>query len=166
MLSATIATDILNGLFSMDPDRNDYGEAVEAGKEIKFNNDVYLGLLIELPDETGNNVIEPNDLGDTSYIRIKLNADNRITKAPFIAGAVLGSEYTDDNQDKVIPAKVTNNGAILFPESEIEYTINGFGLFSGANNKDPFLWGEVTPVTVSQYEVPVIRSGKFEISLI
>lgn len=176
MLSATIANTILNGLFAMGLSRDENGVATSNGKVISFSNDLYLGLLTKIPTAEDESTLEPVDSGDTSYMRIKLNSNNRITKEPFIKEAVIGTQSVNEDGDQIQPIEVVNNGPILFPEAESGYQIVGFGIFTSndmVNAKVPFLWGELAePISVEAEEVPIIRDGSnndgqgFKISLV
>lgn len=164
MLVSRIGTAILNGLFGNN-----------IGGKIEFDGDIYLGLLTKLPNdngaayEDGTYFSEPTDTG---YFRVKLNANSRITKGPFIASAVEGDAVAV-GEDMGTPAYVTNQAMILFPESNEDWdTVVGFGLFRALSGTDlPFLWGSVTStdgeegVTIKQYEVPVIRVGGFKVTM-
>lgn len=168
MLNSNIATVILDGLFAMTQ-----------GSQIVFNGNIYLGLLTKLPNdngiayEDGTYFTEPND---PTYLRIRIDTQSRINKKNFIAGAATG-DVISVGEDNAIPAYVTNQGAIMFPEASVAWDkIVGFGLFRSGDKTDtttlPFLWGAVTTengesgVTVDQYEVPVIRQGGFKVSLV
>ena len=168
MLNSIIGNQILDGLFGK-----------KNGATIIFSGDVYIGLLTKLPNsncaayEDGTYFSEP---ADSTYQRIKINTTSRIGKTKFIAGAELDEATTIDGCE-AFPAYVTNQNMIMFLETSEEWDkVVGFGLFRSNNTNDtttlPFLWGEVTAedgtsgVSIGQYEVPIIRTGGFKVSLV
>lgn len=170
MLNASIGNEILDGLFGL------LGK-----KKIKFDGDLYLGLLTKLPNdngdpyEDGKYFAEPTD---PSYLRIKINTISRINKMNFIGNAQ-SDEVVNIGEDKAIPAYVTNQSLIMFPEASEEWgRIVGFGLFRSGDTTSqnlPILWGAVTTeggeegeegVSIGQHEVPIIRIGGFKVSLV
>ena len=162
MLDSSIGNVVLTGLFGMFTNKT----------YIKFDGDLYLGFLTKLPNangapyEDGTYFSEPSD---SSYLRIKINTDSRITKTKFIAPA-----ENDIVGDEAGPVCVKNQSLIMFPEATTKYDIVGFGIFRNNDVGDqtlPFLWGAVTNeqgtsgVTINPEEVPIIRAGGFKISL-
>lgn len=165
MLSSTIGTEILNSLFAR----------YKASSYMDFSGDVYIGLLTKLPNDDesaysdGTYFSEPADEG---YFRIRIDTASRITKTPFMANAI-SEDAVAVGEDMAIPASISNQSMIMFPESNVDWdTVVGFGLFRDKTGTDlPFLWGSVTSedgtegVTIEQYEVPIVRSGGFKVSL-
>lgn len=167
MLDAIIANKILNGLFAMGLKREE-GETSEMGAQIYFGSNLYLGLLTELPNSEGE-VKEPWDHDDQDYMRIKLNSKNRLTKAPFMSGSMVEEDIlTNEDGDDYRVVKVQNNGAILFPETTATYQIVGFGIFENEKTaKKPMIWGPIDEaIDITPGQVPVIRDGAFQVSLI
>ena len=181
MLNPDIANIILDGLFAMDISRTENGEPSSSFVEndIFFDGDIYLGLLTKMPKangetyEDGSYFAEPSD---PTYLRIKLNTKNRINKENFIAHAATGDVIKIDG-DNAIPAYVVNQGEIMFPEASVVWEpVVGFGLFRSSDTSDlktlPILWGTVTTesgeqgVFIDQYEVPIIKTGSFKVSLV
>lgn len=158
MLNSSISNKILNGIFSL-------GESF-----IAFAGNVYIGLLTTLPNPDGSGFVEPDD---PNYLRVQIDTNSRITKEPFLNGAVEGDVVTVDG-DNAVPAYVNNAGVIMFPETSVAYDVVGFGLFRSddtTSNTAPFLWGAVSPdgggtvIQVNAEEVPIIREGDFKITL-
>ena len=88
-------------------------------------------MLTSLPDANGA-FSEPTDSG---YVRVRIDGDDgwvsRITELPFMKSAYDGDavEIGEDVKDVAIPAVVTNDSLIMFPEIMEETIIVGFGLF-------------------------------------
>lgn len=169
MLNSDIGIMILNGLFATSRN-NDV--------RLTFTGDIYLGLLTRLPKNDKSAYEDEfyfSEPSDPEYIRIKLNTNSRINKAPFISGAEAGEQIEIDGC-QAIPAYITNQSLIMFPESTVDWdNIIGFGLFRSNNTSSkelPFLWGNITSddgassVEIKQHEVPIVRSGSFKVSLV
>lgn len=168
MLDSKIGTTILNGLFCTS------GKATN----IAFSGDLYLGLLTKLPKDNGDAYDDGKyfeEPADPTYLRIKITTESRINHKNFIAHAVADDPVIIDG-GTAIPASVTNQSIIMFPESSVYWgEVVGFGLFSEEDSSSdslPVLWGEITssdgdsPLIIGQYEVPVIREGRFKVSLV
>lgn len=178
MLSSIIGISILNGLFA-SPGQD------EGGSIITFSGDVYLGLLTKMPNnngdpyEDGTYFSEPMKSSGSSssdgsgYFRIRLDTESRINRNAIIGGAETDEPFVNNDGDTVLPAFVTNQELIMFPEANENWDkIVGFGLFrSETGTTPPFLWGSVTSkdgedgIEVIAGEVPVIRPGDFKVSL-
>jgi hypothetical protein len=164
MLNAVIGKSILDGLF-----------ALEEGY-IKFDGQVFLGLLTRLPNINGTPHSDNtyfSELNSPGYRRVQLDVDSRINKKYTITDAVSNEVIEDDNGDACAPAVVSNQAMIIFPENTMKETVVGFGLFRSGDKTDPtlpFLWGEVSgtdgekSIEIDQDEVPIIREGGFKIS--
>lgn len=161
MLDTSIGIDILNGLFAF---------AEKKPEEIAFDGEIYLGLFTVLPNNNGQNFSEPPD-GVYRRIRIdttsvaSIDPTGVVNEKNFIGGAQL-----ETDAEGLPISYVANQSQIMFYESSVYWgTIVGFGLFRTSktdSGETPFLWGEISPVTVDKHEVPIIRSGFFKISLI
>ena len=167
MLNSVVGNVILDGLFGLSATNG-------TAAKITFSGDIYLGLLTKLPNDNGaahadgKLFAEPND---SSYHRIKINDESRISGNKIIGHATVGERPAISDG---IPACVENQAVIMFPESTVAWDkIVGFGLFRSKTATDelPFLWGAVTTdggeagVSIDANEVPIIRAGGFKISL-
>ena len=169
MLASYLGKQILDGLLKNTTDKN-----------MSFRVDgAYLGLLTQLPNnnetkhEDGTYFKEPQD---PAYHRICISGLHPTEEEPYICAAQAGEriEVSEGSGVYALPACVKNQYSIMFPEALEDWgTIVGFGIFKEESGTAlPMIWGEITDadnnpsIVVEQYEVPIIRDGRFEVSLV
>lgn len=130
---------------------------------VSFPVNPYLALFTTVPDDNGQNGVEPTS---EDYRRVLLNKKGFDGKQ-LLTGAV--SETREINGSEKVCSVVKNQEQILFPEAlNTGYgQITGFGIFDAAEETANLIaWGTLTSSqTINQGEIPIFRIGEFEMML-
>jgi hypothetical protein len=130
-----------------------------------YPQNAYLALFTTMPDENGQNYVEPVADGSgvkTTYMRVNLK------EGIITGGASIVSAYKDEETGE---ATLVNGEMIMFPEiyGASWGTIVGFGVFEKEETETgdtPIYWGRLSnPITSSTNHVPLFRIGNFKVTL-
>ena len=132
----------------------------------KYPSNTYLALFTRMPDENGDNYLEPTNGADgnlTTYMRTNIHC-----------AVITGNECLNhaEKDESTGASTIANREMIMFPRiSESNWgKIIGFGIFQeeGAGVGSPVLWGRLkneNGIDTEVDHVPLFRIGDFKVTL-
>jgi hypothetical protein len=148
------------------------------GATISWSGACWLGLLTRPPKadrtayEDGKFFSEPDD---PEYVRVRVDDISRINGKYIISGTEPGEVVAiNDSGDQGQPMVVKNQALILMNEITVKTDVVAWGMFRSSDTTSttkPFLWGGVkdssgaTTITMAPEEIPIVREGGLQISM-
>ena len=148
------------------------------GATISWSGACWLGLLTRPPKadrmayEDGKYFAEPDD---PEYVRVRIDDISRINGKYIISGTEPGDPVAvNSSGDMGQPVVVKNQALIVMNEITKNTDVTAWGLWRSSDTTSttkPFLWGGVkdssgaTTITMAPEEIPIVREGGLQISM-